>query len=74
MTRWTGEDGWEVEIDRDCFDPEGPVVVVLQAVGNDPYVPVLATPSPEQAREIARELLRSADIADRANAQLGGSG
>lgn len=72
MTRWTGED-WEVEIDRDCFDPAGPVVITIE-VGKRGALPELATPSPEQAREIARELFRSADVADRANLQIEGSG
>ncbi len=65
MTRWIGEDGWEVEIDRDCFDPDGPVLVTIDV--GDFRDGVLATPSSEQAREMARALLAAADEADRSN-------
>jgi len=77
---WDGHDGegddletWRVNIEHDLFDPDGDFVVVLavdysEEVGAKSVL-ALATPTPEQAREMADALRVYADMAERQNRQ-----
>jgi hypothetical protein len=72
--RWVladAEEPWAVEIEHDRFSEGEPFVVsiwVQEATGDVPSSEArMATPTAEQAREMAAALLRAADAADAAN-------
>lgn len=69
---WEGSDeieSWKVEIETDCFDEGRGLEVVLwvevdEGSGAMNVRDALATPTPQQAREIADELRRCADLVE----------
>lgn len=79
--RWestAGEDEWRVEIEADCFADDEPFVVSVWIEGEEGVdgpsersFQALATPTPEQAREMAAALVLYADLADDANQKTG---
>lgn len=69
--KWKGnaagdpEDWWMLEIESDCFDPGGPLVVSLWVETPEEAKGSLAVLSPAEAREAASALNRVADECDR---------
>lgn len=73
--RWsneTGSDEWHVEVEPDRFSEDEPMCVSVWIEGveaeTEREFDALATPTPAQARELAKALVFFADYVDKHNA------
>jgi len=70
ISAWKDSEGdeWSVVVQHDCFEQGGPFLVSLWIESEDGSA--LATPTPDQAREMATALNVYADEAEKATAQI----